>query len=156
MGSPDLLAELQRRLTVYLAATAAPVGAIMVNRHGMRRASWSTMMKRLSGELIAILAVGATVVGVTLAGHAGFHARMDRMEARIDARIDDLGAQLTTRIDDLDARSTGRIDDLEGRLISVEEKVTRLDALDIGHSPASARGRTGGPARERGPHRGTW
>ncbi len=123
------------------------------------------MMKKLSGESIAILAVGATVAGVTLASQAGFHSRMDRMEARIDARMEDLGAQLTRRIDDLDAqltgqiedlnaqltrriddldarltgriddldvRSTGRIDDLDARLISVEEKVTRLDALDIG------------------------
>ena len=123
------------------------------------------MMKKLSGESIAILAVAATVVGVTLASQAGFHARMDRMETRIDARIEDLGAQLTGQIEDLgaqltrriedldarltgqiedldarltgqiedlDVRSTGRIDDLDARLISVEEKVTRLDALDIG------------------------
>ena len=68
------------------------------------------MRNRLSGELIAILVVGATLAGIMLAGHAGLHDRMDRMEARF----------------------TGRIDGHDERLTSVEEKVTRLEALDIG------------------------
>lgn len=101
------------------------------------------MMKGLSNELIAILAVGIALAGVTLTGLSGIHTRMDRMEARIDARFDDLDARLSGRIDDLDtrlsgrigdgdARLTGRLDDVEASLASVEEKVTRLDALDIG------------------------
>ncbi len=79
------------------------------------------MMKTISAELIAILAVGTALTGITLMGHAGLHARMDRLEAR-----------LTAKIDGVDVRLSGRTDDVEERLASVEEKVTRLDALDIG------------------------
>ncbi len=112
------------------------------------------MMKGLSNELIAILAVGAALAGVTLTGHVGLHSRVDRMEARLTARIDTVNAGLTARIDTVnagltariddsdvrlseridagDGRLTGRLGDVEARLSSVEEKVTRLDALDIG------------------------
>ena len=101
------------------------------------------MMKRLSNELIAILAVGIAVAGVTLTGLSGIHERMDRMEARIDARFDDLDERLSARVTagderlsariaDGDGRLAGRMDDVVARLSSVEEKVTRLDALDIG------------------------
>ena len=54
------------------------------------------MMRGLSNELIAILAVGSALAGVTLAGHAGLHTRMDRMEARLTARIDSVGTRLTS------------------------------------------------------------
>ena len=79
------------------------------------------MMNGLSNELIAILAVGIALAGVTLTGLSGIHARMDRMEAR-----------LTTTIDAVDTRLTAHVDDSAARRASVEEKVTRLDALDIG------------------------
>ena len=65
---------------------------------------------KLSSELVAILAVGVTLIGVTLMGHSGLHTRMDRMEARLTARLDSVDARLT----------------------SAEATLTRLDALDIG------------------------
>ena len=40
--------------------------------------------------------------------------------------------RLSGRIADGDGRLAGRMDDVQARLSSVEEKVTRLDALDIG------------------------
>lgn len=90
------------------------------------------MMKATSSELIAILAVGIALAGVTLSGLSGIHARMDRMEARIDVRFDELDERLSGQIADGDGRLFGRMDDVEARLSSVEENVTRLDALDIG------------------------
>ena len=67
-----------------------------------------TMMKRLSNELIAILAVGIAVAGVTLTGLSGIHERMDRMEARIDARFDDLDERLSARVTAGDERLADR------------------------------------------------
>ena len=90
------------------------------------------MMKTISSELIAILTVGIALAGVTLTGLSGIHTRMDRMEAHIDARFDELDERLSGRIADGDGRLAGRMDDIEARLSSVEEKVTRLDGLDIG------------------------
>ena len=103
------------------------------------------MMRGLSNELIAVLAVGATLVGLTLMGHAGLHARMDRMEAR-----------LTARIDTVDTRLAAHADDSNARLASVEEKITRLDSLDVGPRLRALEDRTGGPARSRGQARGAF
>ena len=78
-------------------------------------------MKGLSTELVAILAVGATLLGVTLMGHSGLHARMDRMD----------------RMDRMEARLTARID----RLVS---RVAAAAIVVSGISPSGAIGATGG------------
>ena len=63
--------------------------------------------KRISAELIGILAVGATLAGLMLNGLSGVDERLDALSGHMDARMDAL----------------------EVRLGSLEQRVARIEGL---------------------------
>jgi hypothetical protein len=66
----------------------------------------------MTPELIAILSVGATVLGVgvgllavLLTTTHGINQRIDRLENRMDARFDSAETRMDSRFDGLDTRA---------------------------------------------------
>ena len=83
------------------------------------------MSIELVGILIAILAVGATLAGMILAGSRGLRQDMVRLESRLDAKIDGLDA----KIDGLDVRMREDMKQLSDRLGRVEHSQAKLEGL---------------------------
>ncbi len=82
----------------------------------------------MTPELIAILAIGVALAGVTLQGQRGLGARMDRLGARMDR----LGA---------------RMDRLEAEMKEVRDRLSRLEAkMDFVESHIVRRDEAGAPA----------
>ena len=94
------------------------------------------MSIELVGILIAILAVGATLAGMILAGSRGLRQDMVRLESRLDAKIDGLESRLDAKIDGLDAKIDGLdvrmredMKQLSDRLGRVEHSQAKLEGL---------------------------
>ena len=112
----------------------------------------------MSPELIAILAIGVALAGLTLRGQHGLGARMDRHESRLDARMDGLEARLDARMDGLEARFDARMDGLEARLDArmdgleaelreIRDRLSRLEGkVDFLESYIVRRNEAGAPA----------
>lgn len=75
----------------------------------------------MSAELIAIIAVGCTVVGLLLANRRHADARMDGMQARMDG---------------MQARMDDRMDAMQTALAALGERVARIEGMFavFGHS----------------------
>ncbi len=80
----------------------------------------------MTPELIAILAVGVALAGVTLQGQRGLGARMDRL----DGRMDRVEAELKEVRDRLEAEMKGvrdRLGRIEGKMDFLERYIVRRD-----------------------------
>ena len=76
----------------------------------------------MSGEIIAILAVGITLAGVIIASVRGVRQDITRLESRLDGRIDALGTKLDGRIDALGAQ----LGELRERMAHLEDLLEGL------------------------------
>ena len=74
----------------------------------------------MSGEIIAILAVGITLAGVIIASARGLRQDMARLESRLDGRIDALGTRLDGRIDALESKMSTQLGELRERMAHLE------------------------------------
>ncbi|MCY4549386.1 MAG: hypothetical protein OXC28_13560 [Defluviicoccus sp.] len=80
----------------------------------------------MTPELIAILAVGVALAGVTLQGQRSLGARMDRL----DGRMDRLEAELKEVRDRLEAEMKevrDRLGRIEGKMDFLERYIVRRD-----------------------------
>ncbi len=73
----------------------------------------------MTPELIAIVAVGVALAGLTLQGQRGLGARMDRLDARMDG--------LDARMDRFEARVEARFDALAEEMREVRDRLSRLE-----------------------------
>ena len=73
----------------------------------------------MTPELIAILAVGVALAGLTLRGHHGLGARIDGLDARMD--------RLDARMDRFEARVDARFDGLEAEMREIRDRLSRLE-----------------------------
>ena len=108
------------------------------------------MITELTGILIAILAVGATVAGLIVTSVRGLRQDirqdMARLESRLVAKIDESESRLDAKINGLDAK----IDGLEARMREDMKQLSdRLARVE--HSQAKLEGFAGRIAR--GNHR---
>ena len=70
----------------------------------------------MSGEILAILAVGVALAGVILASNRGLRQDMAQMESRLDKRISGLESQ----IGELRERMTHEVGELRERMARLE------------------------------------
>ena len=70
----------------------------------------------MSGELIAIVAVGAALAGLILTSNRGLRQDMAQMESRLDKRISGLESQ----INELRERMTHEVGELRERMARLE------------------------------------
>ena len=104
------------------------------------------MSIELVGILIAILAVGATLAGMILAGSRGLRQDMVRLESRLDAKIDGSESRLDAKIDGLESRLDAKIDGLDAKIdgldVRMREDMKQLsDRLGrVEHSQAKLEG----------------
>jgi hypothetical protein len=92
----------------------------------------------MTPELIAILSVGATVLGVgvgllavLLTTTHRINQRIDRMENRMDARFDSAEARTDARFNSMDARFDSAEAHTDARFNSAETRTgSRFDGLD--------------------------
>ena len=83
--------------------------------------------RRLSGEVIAILAVGATLVGVAGGGMAWVDSRFSSLEQRMSA--------MEQRMSALDQRMSA----MEQRMSAMEQRQARIEGLVEGAALFAAR-----------------
>ena len=95
-----------------------------------------TVSAELLGVLIAVLAVGAAVVGLALAGIRGLRADMRDQRAEFLGRLDAMGQQFNGQLQALGQQFNGQLQALEqkidGQLQALEQKNdARFQALDM-------------------------
>ncbi len=78
----------------------------------------------MSGEILAILAVGVALAGVILTSNRGLRMDMAQMESRLDKRI----SGLESRISGLESRISG----LESHIGELRERMAHLEGLLVG------------------------
>ena len=79
----------------------------------------------MSGEIIAILAVGVALAGVILTATRGLRQDMARLESRLDEKINGLESRLDERINGLDSR----FDAMEKQFGELRERMAHLEGL---------------------------
>ena len=79
----------------------------------------------MSGELIAIVAVGVALAGVILTSNRGLRQDMARMESRLDERIGALESRMDERINGLESR----FDAMEKQFGELRERMAHLEGL---------------------------
>ncbi len=72
----------------------------------------------MSGELIAIVAVGAALAGLILTSSRGLRQDMARLESRLDGKIGGL-----------ESRLDGKISGLESQIGELRERMAHLEGL---------------------------
>ena len=59
--------------------------------------------------------------------------RLDSLEARVETRLDSLDAKFEARLNNLDAKLDLKLDTLTGKVVDIDNRVTRIEAkLGIG------------------------
>ena len=84
-----------------------------------------TVSAELLGVLIAVLAVGAAVAGLALAGIRGLRADMRDQHAEFLGRLDAMGQQFNGQLQTLEQKIDGRLDAME------QKNEARFQALDM-------------------------
>ena len=79
----------------------------------------------MSGEMIAIVAVGVALAGVILTATRGLRQDMGRLEARLDERIGALESRLNVSIKALESR----FDAMEHQFGELRERMAHLQGL---------------------------
>ena len=79
----------------------------------------------MSGEMIAIVAVGVALAGVILTATRGLRQDMGRLEARLDERIGALESRLNGSIKALESR----FDAMEHQFGELRERMAHLEGL---------------------------
>ena len=87
----------------------------------------------MSGEIIAILAVGVALAGLLLTSSRGLRQDMrqdmTRMESRLDERIGALESRLDERVSALESRLRDDMKQLGDRMGRVEHSQAKLEGL---------------------------
>ncbi len=83
----------------------------------------------MSGELIAIVAVGAALAGLILTSSRGLRQDMARLESRLDGNIGGLESRLDGKIGGLESRLDGKIGGLESQIGELRERMAHLEGL---------------------------
>ena len=87
----------------------------------------------MSGEIIAILAVGVALAGLLLTSNRGLRQDMrqdmTRMESRLDERIGALESRLDERVSALESRLRDDMKQLGDRMGRVEHSQAKLEGL---------------------------
>ena len=79
----------------------------------------------MSGEMIAIVAVGVALAGVILTATRGLRQDMARLESRLEERINGLESRLDGSIKALESRFDG----LERQFGELRERMAHLEGL---------------------------
>ena len=101
----------------------------------------------MSGEIIAIVAVGVALAGLILTSIRGLRQDLARVESRLDARMSALESQVDTQIGELRAQMDTQIGELRERIDiqigELRERMAHLEGLLEGLREAIA-GRVAG------------